>query len=43
MREVYTGVLSTVTKEIDGDPFGSITPFVCSHKGRPIVYVSHNT
>jgi heme oxygenase (biliverdin-IX-beta and delta-forming) len=34
------GVLSTLSKRLDGYPFGSITPFVTDHSGAPIILIS---
>jgi putative heme iron utilization protein len=40
IRRLDAGVLSTHSVEIEGYPFGSLTPFVASHEGRPVIYVS---
>jgi len=34
------GILSTLSKEIDGYPFGSVTPYVVDKYGHPIVLIS---
>jgi putative heme iron utilization protein len=34
------GVLSTLSKRLDGFPFGSITPFVTDQTGAPIILIS---
>ncbi len=34
------GVLSTHSVEVEGYPFGSLTPFVASHEGRPVILIS---
>lgn len=41
MRSVDFGVLSTISSELPGYPFGSVTPYVLTHGGRPVIYVSH--
>jgi putative heme iron utilization protein len=40
IRRLDAGVLSTHSVEVEGYPFGSLTPFVASHEGRPIIYIS---
>jgi putative heme iron utilization protein len=40
MRRVDSGVLSTMSVELPGYPFGSITPFIMTHEGRVVIYVS---
>ncbi len=40
VRRMDAGVLSTHSVELEGYPFGSLTPFVASHEGRPIIFVS---
>ncbi len=40
IRRLDAGVLSTHSVEIEGYPFGSLTPFVASHEGRPVIYTS---
>lgn len=34
------GVLSTLSKRLDGAPFGSIAPFVLDHAGCPVILIS---
>ncbi|UCH83728.1 MAG: pyridoxamine 5'-phosphate oxidase family protein [Candidatus Latescibacterota bacterium] len=40
IRRTDAGVLSTHSVELRGYPFGSLTPFVASHEGRPVVFIS---
>lgn len=40
LRRVDSGVLSTMSVELLGYPFGSITPFVVTHEGRVVIYIS---
>lgn len=40
IRRMDAGVLSTHSVEAEGYPFGSLTPFVASHEGRPVLLVS---
>ena len=40
LRSVSSGVLSTMSLELPGYPFGSLTPFVTTREGVPVVYVS---
>jgi putative heme iron utilization protein len=40
IRRTDAGVLSTHSVELEGYPFGSLTPFVASHEGRPVVFIS---
>src|SRR5215510_4399774 len=35
------GVLSTVSLDVPGYPFGSVTPYCADEFCRPIVYISH--
>jgi putative heme iron utilization protein len=35
------GVLSTISLDVPGYPFGSITPYCADRQCRPIVYISH--
>jgi len=39
-RSTTDGILSTMSSELPGYPFGSVTPYVLTHEGRPVVYVS---
>jgi heme oxygenase (biliverdin-IX-beta and delta-forming) len=34
------GVLSTLSRRLDGAPFGSIAPFVLDHEGCPVILIS---
>jgi putative heme iron utilization protein len=40
LRARHHGVLSTLSKRIDGYPYGSVIPFVLDHEARPIILVS---
>ncbi len=40
LRRVDAGILSTMSVELPGYPFGSVTPFVTTHEGRAAIYVS---
>ena len=40
LRETSSGVLSTMSQELPGYPFGSVTPFVLTLEATPVVYVS---
>ncbi|QDV04974.1 Pyridoxamine 5'-phosphate oxidase [Planctomycetes bacterium Poly30] len=40
VRSVDGGILSTISVEIEGYPFGSVAPFALTHEGRAVVYVS---
>jgi len=33
-------VLATISKKLDGYPFGSRVPFVLDHTARPVIYIS---
>jgi heme iron utilization protein len=35
------GVLSTISLDVPGYPFGSVTPYCVDENGQPIVYISH--
>jgi len=43
-RELFLGrtygVLSTISVDVPGYPFGSLTPYCVDRKGRPIIYTS---
>jgi putative heme iron utilization protein len=39
-RGQTSGVLSTVSKRLDGFPFGSVSPFILDHAGRPVILIS---
>jgi heme iron utilization protein len=36
-----SGVLSTISLDVPGYPFGSITPYCADEQCRPIIYISH--
>lgn len=40
LRAQHHGVLSTLSKKLDGYPFGSITPFILDQSGCPIILIS---
>lgn len=40
IRRMDAGVLSTHSVEVEGYPFGSLTPFVASPEGRPVILVN---
>ncbi len=40
LRRSPVGVLSTWSQTMPGYPFGSLAPFVMTHEGRPLLYVS---
>jgi putative heme iron utilization protein len=35
------GVLSTISIDVPGYPFGSVTPYCVDQNGQPIIYISH--
>ena len=35
------GVLSTISLDVPGYPFGSLTPYCTDRQGRPVIYISH--
>ena len=39
-RGQHSGVLSTISKRIEGFPFGSVAPFILDHAGRPVILIS---
>lgn len=39
-RGQTSGVLSTISKRLDGYPFGSVSPFILDHAGRPVILIS---
>jgi len=39
-RGQTSGVLSTISKRLDGFPFGSVAPFILDHAGRPVILIS---
>lgn len=40
LRRQRHGVLSTLSKKLEGYPFGSVTPFVLDHQARPVILIS---
>ncbi len=40
LRQQQHGVLSTLSKKLNGYPFGSVTPFVLDHQARPVILIS---
>jgi putative heme iron utilization protein len=40
LRRQRYGVLSTLSKKLDGYPFGSMVPFMLDHAARPVIYIS---
>lgn len=40
VRSVDTGILSSMSTELPGYPFGSVTPFVLTEQGQALIYVS---
>ncbi len=40
LRQQRHGVLSTLSKKLEGYPFGSVTPFVLDHQPRPVILIS---
>ncbi len=39
-RAQFNGVLSTLSRRLEGFPFGSVAPFVLDHAGRPLILIS---
>ncbi|MDO9225563.1 MAG: DUF2470 domain-containing protein [Pseudomonadota bacterium] len=39
-RSQHSGVLSTLSKRLDGFPFGSVAPFILDHCGQPVILIS---
>jgi putative heme iron utilization protein len=39
-RGQRSGVLSTLSRRIEGYPFGSVSPFILDHAGRPVILIS---
>lgn len=39
-RGQTSGVLSTISKRLNGFPFGSVSPFILDHAGRPVILIS---
>lgn len=40
LRKQHSGVLSTISKRVEGFPFGSVAPFILDHAGRPVILIS---
>ncbi len=40
VRAHRNGVLSTLSKRLDGFPFGSVSPYVLDHSGNPVILIS---
>ena len=40
VRGQHSGVLSTLSKRMEGYPFGSVAPFIVDHAGRPVILIS---
>jgi len=40
VRGQHSGVLSTLSKRVEGFPFGSVAPFILDHAGRPVILIS---
>ncbi|TQV75173.1 DUF2470 domain-containing protein [Aliikangiella marina] len=40
VRQSDVGVISTISKKIDGYPFGSVTPFISDSEGKLYLYIS---
>lgn len=39
-RGQTSGVLSTLSQRLQGFPFGSVSPFILDHAGRPVILIS---
>jgi putative heme iron utilization protein len=39
-RGQQSGVLSTLSLRLEGYPFGSVSPFILDHPGRPVILIS---
>ncbi len=39
-RAQHSGVLSTLSKRVEGFPFGSVAPFILDHAGCPVILIS---
>jgi putative heme iron utilization protein len=39
-RSQHSGVLSTISRRVEGFPFGSVAPFILDHGGRPVILIS---
>jgi putative heme iron utilization protein len=40
VRAQHSGVLSTLSRRLEGYPFGSVAPFIVDHAGRPVILIS---
>jgi heme oxygenase (biliverdin-IX-beta and delta-forming) len=40
VRGQQNGVLSTISRRVEGYPFGSVAPFILDHLGRPVILIS---
>lgn len=40
VRGQFSGVLSTLSRRVEGFPFGSVAPFVTDHGGCPVILIS---
>ncbi|HRH80263.1 MAG TPA: DUF2470 domain-containing protein [Thiobacillaceae bacterium] len=40
VRGMQQGVLSTLSRRLEGFPFGSVAPFMLDHAGRPVILIS---
>ncbi len=40
VRGQHSGVLSTISRRLEGFPFGSVAPFVSDHAGCPVILIS---
>ena len=41
LKSQSSGVLSTISADLDGYPFGSLTPYCTDQNGYPIILISH--
>lgn len=40
VRGQQNGVLSTLSRRLEGFPFGSVAPYITDHQGRPVILIS---
>lgn len=40
VRGQHSGVLSTISRRVEGFPFGSVAPFILDHAGCPVILIS---
>ncbi len=40
LKEQRNGILSTVSKEVEDFPYGSVCPYMMDHQGRPVFLIS---